>query len=129
MQQVNIEGNTSATQYGIYGNTVSPIYLDSTPAFNATNGTNVLSSAVSAVIGTSIRAGFAWDAGPTRAISVNGAAAVTDANTYGTIGATVYIGSNNGANTINGHIEGLSFYNSKLTGAAFTGKTTTGAAY
>ena len=59
---------------------------------------------------------------------MNGSAAVTDSNTYGTIGATVYLGSNNGANVLNGHIESLSFYNSKLTGSVFTSKTTTGSA-
>ena len=79
----------------------------------------------SATVGSAIRTGLAWDVSG-RAISVNGAAAVTDANGFGTIGSTVYEGSNNGANTANGWIRSFSIYNSKLSGSTFTTKTTTG---
>jgi hypothetical protein len=127
IQEYNLEGDTAATQYQIYGNTVSPLYFDSSRVIKATNGTNILSSAVTATVGTSIRAGLAWD-GSGRSISANGSAAVTDANGFGTIGSTVYDGSNNGANTANGWLRTFAIYDSKLSGSTFTGKTTTGAA-
>jgi hypothetical protein len=126
--QVKPLGNNVANQYGIYGNSVSPIYLDSSFVIKATNGTTVLSSGASASVGASIRAGLAWDTGPFRAISVNSSVPVTDANSFGSIGATEYIGSNNGANFLNCHIEAISFYNSKLTGLPFMVKTATNGA-
>jgi hypothetical protein len=127
IQQFNLRANSAANQYQIYGNTVSPLYFDSALAIKATNGTTVLSSGVTAVANTPIRAGLAWD-GSGRAISVNGSTAVTDANSFGTIGSTIYDGSNNGANAANGWIESFSVYASKLTGSTFTTKTTTGGA-
>jgi hypothetical protein len=127
IQEYNLEGDTAATQYQIYGNSVSPLYFDSSRVINATNGTNVLSSGSAATVGTAIRAGLAWD-GSGRAISVNGGAAVTDANGFGTIGATVYDGSNNGSNTANGWLRAFAIYSSKLSVATLAGKTTTGGA-
>ena len=125
VQEMTLLGNRSVNQYGIYGNTVGPIYFDSTLAVSATNGTNVLASGTTATASVPVRAGLAWD-GSGRAISVNGGAAVTDANTFGTIGATVYVGSNNGANVPNGWVRALGIYNTKLSGSTLTTKTTVG---
>lgn len=125
IQEDNLEGNIAANQYAIYGNSVSPIYFDNALAIKATNGTNVLTSGSSAVIATPIRTGLSWDASG-RAISVNGATPVVDGNSFGTVGATVYDGSNNGSNTANGWLRTFSIYNTKLLGSAFTTKTTTG---
>lgn len=124
LEEMTLEGNKAAAQYGAYGNAVSPLYWDSL-VVKATNGTNVLSSAQTAVVGTAGRGGLAWNASG-RAISFSGSAAVTDANSYGTIGATVYLGSNNGANSLNGWVRALSFYNQRLSNATLATKTTVG---
>ena len=128
VEEINLRGTTAATQYGIYGNSVSPGYFDSALVVKATNGTNVLSSGVTAVVGTAGRFGLAWDASG-RAISYSGSAAVTDANGFGTIGSTVYIGSNNASNTANGWVRSMALYNQKLSSATLAQKTTVGASY
>jgi hypothetical protein len=127
IQQYNLINNPAATQYQIYGSAVSPLYFDSSLNVSATNGSNVLSSGVAATVGASIRSGLSWD-GSGRSISVNGAAAVTDANSFGSIGSTIYLGSNNGANTANGHIEGISIYSANLA-SQLSAKTVAGASY
>lgn len=124
LEEATILGNKAAAQYGVYGNTVSPLYWDSL-VVKATNGTNVLSSAQTAVVGTAGRGGLAWNASG-RAISYSASAAVTDANSFGTIGSTVYLGSNNGANSLNGWVRALSFYNQRLSNATLATKTTVG---
>lgn len=128
LQEINLEGNTAANQYELYGNTVSPLYLTGALGFSATNGSTVLSSGASAVVGTPIRAGLAWD-NSGRSISVNGAAAVSDLASFGNIGTTVFDGSNSGATVANGWVRGFGIYTGRLSGSTFTAKTTTGAAY
>jgi hypothetical protein len=126
VEEINLLANTAADQYGVIGGGVAPVYLDSGLVVKATNGTNVLSSAQTAVVGTTGRAGTTWDATPARAISYSGSAAVADANAFGSIGSTVYVGSNNGANPMNGWVRGISFYTQKLTNAELAAKTVVG---
>jgi hypothetical protein len=127
--QYTLKGNIVNDQYVIYGNSVSPGYFDSSLVVKATNGTNILSSAQTAVAGTAGRIGFTWSAVPSRSIAYDNTTVVRDGNSYGTIGATVYLGSNNGSNAAYGWLSSIAFYRQAVPNTLLRQKCIVGVAY
>lgn len=126
--QFELEGDrASDPQHILVDNSIGLLQLDASLVVKTTDGTNVLSSGQTAVVGTAGRAGVAWNPSG-RSISYSGSAAQSDANTRGSSG-TAYLGNNNGSTAAIGWYQSVGIYDTRLSDSDLAMKTTVDGPY
>ena len=108
----------------IGNNSFNALYYN---GFMATYGGTTLSTANAIPTNAFFRGAVSW--GPSaRSIVMNGGTVAKDTGAFGTY-TTAYLGSNNGASNMDGHVKSFAIYNQRLPDATLQSKSVVNAAY